>query len=105
MFKSKVKNYLSKYPLELKIKVVSEYKKHSSGFLARKYGIKVGTIKNWIYRYRHGKLNLNFFKEEQQGFYKKKYEVLKKFLDFISEKKNSKFNLLRNYKLKTKSTQ
>lgn len=66
----------------------------SEGFLAKKYGIPKGTITTWLYKFRQKGTT----KREKQGRkpkseeknYKEKYEILKKYLEFLEEVEREK---------------
>ena len=57
--------------------------------LARKYNIPRGTISNWIYNYKNKgistKRKKGRLKESEEANYKEKYEILKKYLEFLGE--------------------
>ncbi|BCR35782.1 hypothetical protein [Mariniplasma anaerobium] len=77
-----------KYPLDLKLKIVKEKIDvgKSYKFLSDHYKISEGTITTWVYMYRRdGGLDI-----KQKGRpveldidYKERYEILKKFQDFL----------------------
>jgi transposase-like protein len=80
-----------KYTDEFIIKVVREKLEtgKSVRYLARKYEIPIGTVSTWMYKYKHTKTT----EREQRGRqkkdrntdYKEKYEILKKYLEFLEE--------------------
>lgn len=83
-----------KYDLDFKLKVVKEKKQGASyEALSRKYNIPAGTIVTWMYTLKQdGGLEI---KPRGQGNkkdidYKERYEILKKFQDFLVISKQKK---------------
>jgi transposase-like protein len=80
-----------KVPLELRIKAVEESleKGRSLSYIGRKYGVSKRTVQSWLRIYkRDGGLDISKkgrpLKEESID-YKEKYEILKKFQDYLKE--------------------
>ena len=76
------------YDTEFKEMVYAEYKKgYSARYLGEKYGVSHKTIETWVLKYRMD----GTFEPRQKGRpkgtvdYKEKYEILKKFQDFLKE--------------------
>jgi hypothetical protein len=85
----------NKYTLDFKLKVLEEYKSGStSGYLSRKYAISVYTIKMWQHtEKKYGTLGVakrGRPKGENTKDYKERYEILKKFQDFLDKKGQKK---------------
>lgn len=84
-----------KYDLDFKLKVLSEYGKGvSSRYLMDTYGVPIGTIKTWktIYE-RYGFLDVaekGRPVSSKARDYKERYEILKKFQDFLVKKEQKK---------------
>ena len=83
-----------RYDLDFKLKVVKEKKQGASyEALSRKYNIPVGTIVTWMYTLKQdGALEI---KPRGQGNkkeidYKERYQILKKFQDFLATKEPKK---------------
>ena len=65
--------------------------------LALEYNIPQETIKNWIYRHKHGK-NISIDsrktnsgkKKDENVDYKERYEILKKFQEFLEAQQEKK---------------
>ena len=82
-----------KYDKELKEKIVKEHFKTGIGYLglSKKYNINGKTIESWIRSYKtHGGLSVAKRgrpkgKIEEQIDYKERYEILKKFQEFLKE--------------------
>lgn len=82
-----------KYDLEFKRKIVLEHKTTGMGSkgLARKYDINPETIQTWIrINKRDGELGVAkrgrpTTKSDENIDYKEKYEILKKFQEFLEE--------------------
>lgn len=81
----------NKYTNKFKQKVVYEkiHEGKSYGYLSKKYDVPTGTIYTWIYQYRK---NGNEVKTKKRGRskdvkldYKERYEILKKFQDYLKE--------------------
>lgn len=78
----------NKYTLEFKKQVLSEYKAgYSAAYLGKKYNIPQGTIETWSQiKNRYGALD-KAKKGRPRGTktkdYKERYEILKKFQDFL----------------------
>jgi transposase len=66
----------------------------SYGSLARKYKVSKGTIKTWVHQYRkRGALKdkkRGRSKQSDETNYKEKYEILKKYLEFLEEVEQEK---------------
>ena len=91
----------NKYTPELKVEIL---KKHFEELvplsaLAKEYGISSKTIENWIYKKNKGKdilLDHRMFgtgrpkKNPDEIDYKERYEILKKFQDFIIARRKKK---------------
>ncbi|XMB71864.1 helix-turn-helix domain-containing protein [Mycoplasmatota bacterium WC30] len=82
----------SKYTNDIKKKVISEKisKGKSYRHLSEKYNIAEGTIFTWIYQYRKNKNQVvnkkkGRPKKDENIDYKEKYEILKKFQDYLEE--------------------
>lgn len=80
-----------KVPLETKLNAVKERIEEgkSLNYLGEKYGVSSDTIKTWetIYK-RDGGLDIRKRgkpKREEQVDYKERYEILKKFQDYLGE--------------------
>lgn len=86
----------NKYSEELMMKVTMENidKGKSARYLADKYNINIKTIETWIRRYkRQGNLlkrKKGRPKQDQSVDYKEKYEILKKYLEFLEEVEREK---------------
>lgn len=75
--------------------VLKEYQeKASAGYLSKKYGIPVGTIRTWSFINKHrgalgvvkkGRPTIN-----QEKDYKERYEILKKYQDFLVSQEKKK---------------
>lgn len=84
-----------KYDLDFKLRVLSEYKEgNGDSYLSRKYSVPIGTIKSWnqIAR-KYGSLDQvkkGRPKGTQLKDYKERYEILKKFQDFLVKKGQEK---------------
>ena len=88
------------YTKELKSEILKRYLDgESSGELAKEYGISPKTIRNWALQLRRGKDVLIDTKEARKGRpkknpdeidYKERYEILKKFQDFIIARREKK---------------
>jgi transposase-like protein len=82
-----------KYDLEFKRKIVLEHKTTGMGSkgLARKYDLNPNTIQTWIrIDKRYGELGVakrgrSTTKSDENIDYKEKYEILKKFQEFLEE--------------------
>jgi len=80
-----------KRALDLKLQIVNEKinKGKSYGFLSEKYTVSEGTIKTWVATFRReGALGIKKKgrpKNEKNIDYKEKYEILKKFGEFLEE--------------------
>jgi transposase len=84
-----------KYELDFKLQVLKEYKEgYSEGYLTRKYLVPIGTIKTWSQiSNKYGSLD-----QAKKGRpigtklkdYKERYEILKKFQDFLVTKGQKK---------------
>jgi hypothetical protein len=85
----------NKYTLDFKLKVLEEYKAGStSGYLSRKYAISVHTIKTWQrIEKKYGTLGVakrGRPEGENTQDYKERYEILKKFQNFLDKKGQKK---------------
>ena len=87
------------YSLELKEKVVQDYKSGKYGGrvnLSKHYGISVNTIKDWIEKDRKQGNQENDIKrkrgrkKESEIDYKERYEILKKYQEFIKAQREKK---------------
>jgi transposase-like protein len=87
------------YPDEFKNMVIREYlegKNGGSKSLAHKYNISYHTIDTWIYKYkRQGNLDNDIYhkrgrKKESEIDYKERYEILKKYQEFIKAQREKK---------------
>ena len=89
------------YTKELKEEILNKHfnEKASAGFLSKEYGISIGTIKGWIFKARKGRTALTDTinsrvgrpkKETGEIDYKERYEILKKFQDFIIAQREKK---------------
>lgn len=91
-----------KYPSELKNKILKEYLDGLGGkcSLAKKYGIPIGTIKNWIRKFKNG---IDVRTDHRKGSsgrpkaknltledYKERYEILKKYQAFLQARREKK---------------
>lgn len=84
-----------KYDLDFKLKVLQEYiAGTSSGYLSEKYNIPIGTIKSWYQiSKKHGTLDIakrGLPKGTKHKNYKERYEILKKYQDFLVKKGQEK---------------
>ena len=84
-----------KYDLDFKNKILQAYKSgESSSYLSQKYGVPKGTIKTWneIFK-KHGALD-KAKKGRPTGTnlkdYKERFEILKKFQDFLVKQEQKK---------------
>ena len=89
------------YTKEIKEAILNEYlnNKVSSGYLSREYGISENTIRTWARKARDGKDVLVDTKDTRRGRpkenpdeinYKERYEILKKYQDFIIARREKK---------------
>jgi len=84
-----------KYDLDLKNKVLDEYTKgYSSNYLSKKYDIPKKTIETWrVIKSKYGELE-KATKGRPKGTklkdYKERYEILKKFQDFLVKQEQKK---------------
>ena len=84
-----------KYDLEFKQKVLAEYKEgYSASYLAKKSGIPSNTVSTWkTIEAKYGGLGIakkGRPLEEQDKDYKERYEILKKFQDFLAKQGQKK---------------
>ena len=85
-----------KYKEELMMEVTMEHieKGKSARYLAERYKISIKTIETWIRRYkRQGTLQKKKRgrpKQDENTDYKEKYEILKKYLEFLEEVEREK---------------
>lgn len=77
---------------ELKERVIKEKLEKGKTYkeLSKKYGIPEGTIITWVYKYKkhNGRIQKQKpgrEKHDESTDYKEKYEILKKYLDFLEE--------------------
>lgn len=82
------------YDLDFKLKVIKEKQAGATyGYLSRKYNIPEGTITSWVYTLKQdGALEV---RPRGQGNkkdidYKERYEILKKFQDFLATSERKK---------------
>ena len=89
------------YTKELKEEILKKYYEQyvPTTVLGKEYGIPYKTIKNWIYQQKQGKDVLIDTKDSRKGRpkketgaidYKERYEILKKFQDFIIARREKK---------------
>ena len=89
------------YTKEIKEAILNEYlnNKVSAGQLSRDYGISENTIRTWVRKARSGKEVLVDTKDTRRGRpkenseeidYKERYEILKKYQDFIIARREKK---------------
>ena len=89
------------YTKEFKEVILNEYlsNKVSAGQLSKEYGISANTIRTWALKARNGKEVLVDTKDARRGRskekpdeidYKERYEILKKFQDFIIARREKK---------------
>lgn len=77
-----------KYTLEFKEKLLKEYKNGKSArAIGEKYGISQPTIETWVKKERRDGTLVSRQRGRPRGKidYKEKYEILKKFQDFLKE--------------------
>lgn len=81
-----------RYTIEFKQEIIEKKvnKGESYDYLANKYGIPEGTIRTWIHQYKKNgqqaiKKKRGRPKKEQAIDYKERYEILKKFQDYLLE--------------------
>ena len=77
---------------ELKEKIIKEKILEGKSYphLSKKYDIPEGTITTWVYQYRknNGKIvkqKRGVKKQDETIDYKERYEILKKYLEFLEE--------------------
>lgn len=81
----------NKYTNEFRQKIVYEkiHEGKSYTYLSRKYDIPEGTINTWVYKYNKNDNELIIKKrgrqKQEEIDYKERYEILKKFLDYLRE--------------------
>jgi transposase-like protein len=86
----------NKYEPEFRIKVLNEYLKEGKSMrsLSRKYDISWKTIQTWVRKHKNnGDVaadNRGRPKESEEANYKEKYEILKKYLEFLEEVEQEK---------------
>lgn len=80
-----------KVPLELRLEIVKDKIElgKSYRYLGDKYGVNIGTVKTWVQIYKRDK-GLDVRKKgpvtkEEKIDYKERYEILKKFQDYLLE--------------------
>ena len=89
------------YTKELKEEILKKYYEQyvPTTVLEKEYGISKKTIQNWIYQQKQGKNVLIDTKKSHKGRpkkevgeidYKERYEILKKFQDFIIARREKK---------------
>jgi len=63
-------------------------------FLEQQHGIPKGTIKTWVHKYRQRgtteRQQRGRSKQDESTDYKEKYEILKKYLEFLEEVEQEK---------------
>ena len=73
--------------LEIVNEKINEGKTYS--YLSKKHGVSKGTIKTWVYQFRKegslGTKKRGRTKQNERENYKEKYEILKKFQEFLEE--------------------
>lgn len=79
------------YDLKFKEMIINEriHKGKSVAYLSKEYDIPQGTIETWVYKFKH----TGILKAKQRGRpksdpnqdWKEKYEILKKYLEFLEE--------------------
>lgn len=79
------------YPVELKVKVLSEYEQGKIGYklLARKYGLKRDTVREWVLANKvHMKLK-DITESEEKGlaYYKAQAEFWKTYAEKLEEER------------------
>ena len=84
-----------KYDLEFKLQVLEAYDNGSSaGYLAKKYDVPEDTIYTWDrIRKKNGSLNIvpkGRPRKIQDNNYKERYDILKKFQDFLVKQEQKK---------------
>jgi transposase len=84
-----------RYNLEFKLKVLKEYREGSTeGYLSQKYNVPIGTISTWEQiAKRDGTLGVakkGRPKDMKNKDYKERYEILKKFQDFLVKQEQKK---------------
>lgn len=79
------------YPVELKVKVLSEYEQGRVGYklLARKYGLKRDTVRHWVLANKvHMKTEDKIETEEKDvAYYKAKAEFWKTYAEKLEEER------------------
>lgn len=79
------------YPVELKMKVLSEYEKGKIGYklLARKYGLQRGTVRYWVLANKvHMKTEDKIETEEKDvAYYKAQAEFWKTYAEKLEEER------------------
>lgn len=83
------------HDLEKVMSIVEEKLNGASyGSLARKYNVSEGSIKTWVHQYRkRGALKdkrRGRPRQDEESNYKEKYEILKKYLEFLEEVEQEK---------------
>ena len=87
------------YSDEFKNKIIKEYldgKNGGSKSLGKKYGVSYHTIDTWINKYKQqGNLDNDIYhtrgrKKNNEIDYKEKYEILKKYQEFIKAQREKK---------------
>ncbi|MGI6771115.1 MAG: transposase [Acholeplasmataceae bacterium] len=79
------------YTKEFKMKVIFEkvHEEKSYLYLANKYGVPEGTINTWVHQYRKNNnevITKNRGRQKDEEIdYKERYEILKKFQDYLKE--------------------
>ena len=84
-----------KYTIEEKMIIIKEYEEGiCSTNLSRKYGVSDNTIRTWYRAYKQGKVGASKIgrpkKNPNEIDYKERYEILKKFQDFIIARREKK---------------
>ena len=92
---------LNSYTKEIKEEILNKHFNDNASFrvLSKAYGIPEGTIKGWAFKFRNGKPVLVNTDDSRIGRpkknpdeidYKERYEILKKFQDFIIARREKK---------------
>lgn len=83
-----------RYDVDFKYKIVQEKLNGASySYLANKYDISKGTIATWVHRLKmDGALNVKPIGRQKESDidYKERYEILKKFKDFLENETHDK---------------
>ncbi|WP_338970031.1 hypothetical protein [Spiroplasma endosymbiont of Labia minor] len=94
-----------KYDSEIRLKIIKECTKFGVVFISKKYGINRNTINSWIRNFKAGKLNLKRGRISSESDFEERYEIQKKFTEFLKQERKNAQNLLekieQNEELKT----